>query len=295
MDKRTVPEKIFMVFNIAFLTLLCATMLYPLWNTLAKSFSRNDLVMGGHVFLWPKGFNIKSYEALLNESLLWTSFRNTVFVVVIGTLLRIVVILMASYGLSKRDLMGRKIITNLFIFTMYFSGGMIPGFLLMRYLGIYDTLWALILPGTVIVFYMILAKNYFEQIDPALEESAMMDGASYFTIFARIILPVSKAIISVLFIFTIVGLWNIFMPAVLYTISPRVSVLQLYIRQIVLEGMDDKYNMNVTEFISEDMLIMGAHTKRMALLAVTSIPIILVYPFFQKHFAKGVMVGSVKG
>ena len=291
MNKRTVPETVFMVFNLVFLFLLCLTFLYPIINSLAKSLSRNEMVMTGTVYLWPKGFTLASYSAIFKDSMLWTSFRNTLIVVVAGTSLRMLVILLAAFGLSKPDLRGRKIIFGLFIFTMYFSGGMIPSFLLIRYLGIYDTLFALILPGTVIPFYLILAKNYFEQINPNLEESAMVDGANYFTIFIRIILPVSKPILGVLFIFTIVGLWNLFMPAVLYTVSSKYSVLQLYVRQMVLEGLNDN---TIIGLIDEEMLTFGTQSKKMAILSVTSIPILLIYPFFQKYFVKGVMIGSVK-
>lgn len=295
MTKRTAGEKVFSVFNIVLMLAMCLTMLYPYLNSLAKSISSNEKVMSGQILLWPIDINFMSYEQLFQDNLFFHSLYNTVLVVVIGTVLRMVLTLLPGYAFSKSELIGRKLLFSFFIITMYFGGGMIPSFILINQLHIYDTLWALILPGSVSAFFIILARSYYVQLPVSMEESALIDGANYFQVLFKIILPVSKPLISVLMIFNIVGLWNIFMPAVLFTSSSSKYTLQVYVRQMVFF---DQY-LNVADKTNaasvQDMASFGSQTLRMAILSITSIPILIVYPFFQKYFIKGVMLGAVKG
>lgn len=294
-NKHTTAEKIFTVFNTIFMFLVCATMLYPFLNCIAKSISSNEMVMSGQVLIWPKDLNIIAYKQLFKDSLLFTSFFNTLFVVTVGTSLRMILTVLAAYAFSKRDLIGAKYLFGIFIITMYFSGGMIPTFLIIKGLYLYDTLWALILPGAVTTFFIILARSYFEQIPVGVEESALIDGANYFKVLFGIILPISKPILSTLMIFYIVGLWNIFMPAILYTQSSSKYTLQVYVRQMVFFDLYLNVADTSDAMSQSDMLRFGTETLRMAILCVTSIPILLVYPFFQKYFIKGVTLGAVKG
>jgi putative aldouronate transport system permease protein len=286
------------VANGLFMALMCFTMLYPFWNCIVKSFSGNTAIMRGLVVLWPRNFTLLGYKALFSDSSFFQTLKNTLFVTVIGTVLQTWLALSIGYAFSKRELLLHKPLFFVFLFTMFFSGGMIPTFLQIRALHLYDTLWALIFPGSMSVFYMILARSFFYQLPDSIEESAFLDGANYLQIFTRIILPISKPLISTLVIFSSVALWNLFMACVLYIQSSDKYVLQVFVRMKVfnLESatMGDNVAVMQREAREEGMLF-GSENLKMATLAVSSVPIICVYPFFQKYFIKGITLGAVKG
>ena len=285
--------EVFGVINTAILSLLCVTMLYPFWNSIVKSFSANSAILQGRVFLWPVGFNVLGYVQLLRDQLFYVSMRNSAIIVVFGTALRLLLALMAGYAFSKGGLRFRRPLLLAFVLTMFFNGGIIPTFLIIDLLGLYDTRAVLILFGAMPVFHMVLAMSFFGQIPASVEESAFMDGANYWQVFTRIVLPMSKALIATLVIFNAVNLYNMFMPAVLYTRSVHNYVIQLYLRIRVFAAEAAAAGDMETQLMM-DQQDTGSESMKMAALAIASIPIILIYPFFQSYFIKGVTLGAVK-
>lgn len=285
---------LFDIINGVILTIVCISMLYPFLNAIVKSFSGNSEIMRGNVYLWPKGFTLSGYIELFNDPLFCTSLKNSLYIVLVGTFIRLVVSLMAGYAFSKDRLKYRKILFFLFIFTMFFGGGIVPTFIIINKLGLYDTLWVLILMGSMPVYHMILAMSFFKQLPSAVEEAAFVDGASFMQIFIKIILPMSKPLIATLTIFNAVALYNLFMQAVIFTQSPQNFVMQTYVRLKVFaaEAAAGTGDMQTIALIdAEDS---GTETLKMAVLSLSSIPIVLVYPFFQRFFIKGVTLGAVK-
>ena len=207
---------LFSVVNVTLLSLLCITMLYPFWNSMVKSFSSNAEIMRGAVTLLPKGLNVRAYQVLFRDSLFYSSLLISVMIVVVGTSLRFLTSPMAVYAFSKLGLAGHKVLFMIFLLTMFFNGGIVPTFLVVNNLGLYNNRLALILLGSMPVYHMILARSFFARLPAAIEESAFIDGANYFQIFSKIVLPVSSALVATLVIFNSVFLWNMFMPDIIY-------------------------------------------------------------------------------
>ncbi len=288
--------ELFPVINTVFLILVCFTMLYPFWNSLVKSFSSNAEIMRGNVYIWPKGLNVKGYELLFQDSLFYSSLLNSVFIVITGTIIRLVCSLLAGYAFSKRYLTGNRILFMVFLLTMFFNGGIVPTFIIVNKLGLYNNRWALILTSAMPVYHMILARSFFERLPSAIEESAFIDGAGYFTIFFKIVLPVSMALIATLVIFNTVFLWNIFIQGIIYIQDSSKYPLQVFVRIKVFEAEQVSADPTAIAALQDqlDKDAYGTETMKMAVLTVTSIPIILIYPFFQRYFIKGVTLGAVK-
>ncbi len=291
MNKKT---GLFNIINGGVLIIICISMLYPFWNSLVKSFSSNSEIMRGNVFLWPKGITLSGYFELFNDALFFTSLKNSLYIVLSGTFIRLALSLMSGYAFSKDQLKHRKILFLLFILTMFFNGGIVPTFITVDKLGLYDTLWALILMGSMPVYHMILAMSFFRQLPNEIEESAFVDGASFIQIFLKIILPISKPLIATLIIFNAVALYNLFMQAVIYTQSPKNFVMQTYVRLKVFAAEAAAGSGSLETLMMLDKEDSGTETLKMAVLTLSSIPIIVVYPFFQKFFIKGVTLGAVK-
>lgn len=285
----------FNVVNALLLIVLCVSMLYPFWNSVVKSFSANSAVLRGEVILWPVGFNTKGYTQLFRDPLFFTSFLNSVYVVALGTTLRVMFSLMSGFAFSKDGLRFRKPLFLMFVLTMFFNGGIIPTFLIINMIGLYDTRAVLILYGAMPVFHMILSMSFFRQQPASIEESAFIDGAHYWQVFTRIILPISKPLIATLVIFNAVWLYNLFMPAVLYTQSTENFVIQLYLRLKVFAAEAASMVGDLETQLMLDGEDTGSENLRMATLAIATIPIVLIYPFFQRYFIKGVTLGAVKG
>jgi putative aldouronate transport system permease protein len=287
---------IFDVINTTLLLIICFTMLYPFWNSLVKSFSSNAEIMRGNVYLWPRNLTFTGYKTLFRDSLFFSALQNTVIIVVVGTFIRVVLSLMAGFAFSKKKLAGRKILFMIFLITMFFNGGIVPTFIIVNKLGLYNNRWALILLGSMPVYYMILARSFFWQLPDAIEESALIDGATYLQIFFRIVLPVSKALIATIIIFSSVALWNIFIQGIIYLQDSYKYPLQVFVRMKVFESemisADPQTAAMIAETLDQDAY--GSETLKMTVLTVTSVPIILIYPFFQKYFIKGVTLGAVK-
>ena len=271
------------------LLFVAAVTLYPLLNLLAVSFSSRAAYVRNPLMIFPSDNNLGAYKTVFKNRLLWTSYGNTIIVTFFGVIVSMFLTSTMAYPLSEQTLKGRKGISALFLFTMFFSGGMIPNYYLVRSLGMLNTLWALIIPGALSVYNAMLMKNSFESLPPSLKESARIDGANDLTIFVRIALPLSLPIIATLTLFYAVGQWNSYFSALLYTSSRRDKwTLQLLLREIITTSASMLDDGTAIETLP-------AESIRYATIVLATAPILCVYPFLQKYFVKGMMVGAVKG
>lgn len=295
--KDSASDKVFMVLDWILLTILVIVIIIPLLNVVSSSLSAPSAVGAGKVFLLPKGFNLNAYRSLLQEKTIMTGFMNTIFYTVAGTLLNVVMTIACAYPLSRKELVGKKVIMFYFTFTMLFSGGMMPTYMLIKSLGLINTRWVMILPGAMTVYNMIVARTFFiNTIPQELNEAAAIDGASDFKMILSVVLPLSKPIIAVLTLFYAVGHWNTFFDCFLYISKPELFNLQVVLRNFManVKAMMDSSGISQTIAAAQDAALYQEVLKY-AIIIFTSIPILLVYPMVQKHFVKGVMVGSLKG
>ncbi|HZG85797.1 carbohydrate ABC transporter permease [Paenibacillus sp.] len=266
--------------------------LYPLYFIVIASFSDPSAVGNGQVWLFPEGFTLDGYRELLNHANIWIGYRNTLVYTVVGTAIGLAVNVSAAYALSRRDLFGRKAITLFFIFTMFFNGGLIPTFLTIRDFGLYNTFLVMVLPFAVGVFDIIVARTFFQNsIPPDLWEAAQIDGCGNLRYFFQIVLPLSKAILSVLALWIAVGHWNSYFNALIYLKDENLYPLQLVLRNILITNQMQS-SMGSGE--AAEIALRLANMMRYSVIIVSTIPIMLVYPFVQKHFNQGVMIGAVK-
>ena len=292
MKIRKTAEDVFIdVLSYAVMGLFALITLIPFLNIIAKTFSEDWAVVSGKVGILPMGFQLDSLNYVITSSRFLSSFMVSVIITAAGTALSILLICVTAYPLSKKKLWGVKGVMILYVFTMMFSGGMIPNYLLIKNLGIYNTLWSVILPGMINVFNLMIVKNYFESIPESIEESAMMDGASYTRVLFTIVLPLAVPTIATITLFTAVNYWNNYMGPMLYINEPGLKPLQLYLREIILEQSD----MVLSSQSAEDQLNISSEGVRAATIIASTLPILVVYPFIQKYFIKGIMIGSVKG
>lgn len=265
----------------------------PLLFVLAASFSDPDMVLRGKVLLIPKGLTLKAYTMVFENEDIWRGFVNSCFYTAAGTAISLVLTIMAAYPLSRPHLVGRRYIMLLIIFTMYFSGGMIPTFLLIQDLGIYNTVWSLLLPAAVSTYNLIVAKTFFENSIPSeLYESAKLDGGTSLQILLKIVLPLSKAILAVLTLYYAVAIWNAYFDALIYLRNSDLHPLQIVLRNILLLGQTEQMGTNDVGMAEK---VKMAEAIKYSAIIVSSIPMLVIYPFVQKHFVKGVMIGAVKG
>jgi len=276
--------------NYILITLLAIICLYPFLNVLAYSVSGYNAVLSGRVTIYPIDFNLDAYKEILGKNQIWLSMRATVIVTVAGTALSLVLTIFAAYTLSRSYLVGRKVFTGLILFTMYFGGGMIPTFLVVKNLGLYNTLGALFIPQSINVFNFIVMRTFFRDLPLELEEAARIDGASDMQVLMKVILPLSVPVIATIGLFYAVGYWNSYFDALLYITDPDKYTLQLRLRSLLFaDGLNSTAN---TEGIGTQVM---SQSLKMAIVIVSTVPILIVYPWLQKYFVKGVMVGSVKG
>ncbi|MBW7457397.1 carbohydrate ABC transporter permease [Paenibacillus sepulcri] len=286
--KMTVPEKIFQTFLVLGLSLLCITMLYPFLYQLTLSLSADAPRLG--VSLIPKNFAVSAYSELFKTEEIWTALGNSVFRTVVGTILMVSVMSAAAYALSKRGLPHRKFYTMFIVVTMFFSGGLLPSYLLVQNLGLIESRWALILPCLINTFWLIIIRNFFMELSEEIEESARIDGANDIRIFIGIVLPVSLPIIATMTLFCAVYHWNAWFDALLYLQDQSQIVLQIYLRRLII-SQDESMLTSALMSLSAP----PAESLKAAVLVFTTLPILLVYPFLQKYFTKGILIGSVKG
>lgn len=274
------------VILLAALTLICFTMLYPFINLLFQSFSKaSDIVAANGMMLWPRSFRLDAYEYLFQYPYLSESYGNTVIITLGGTAMSMLVTTLGAYVLSRRDLPGRNALTTFVVVTMFVSGGMIPGYLNMRDLRLLNTLWALMLPGMVSTWNMLLMRNFFMGIPIDLMEAARIDGAGEMRLVIKIILPLSMPIIATLALFYGVGYWNSYSNVIIYNTRPTLQTTQVIIRKMYESAQVDL----------EESITPPLEAIRAATVMFSTVPILCVYPFLQKYFAQGLMVGSVKG
>ena len=295
--KDSAADKVFYVLDWILLGFLMLVIIFPLLNVVSCSFSAPSAVGGGKVYLLPVGFNLDAYQALFREDQIMTGFLNTLFYTFFGTIINVTLTVMCGYPLSRQKIVGKKAIMFYFTFTMLFSGGMMPTYLLIKSLGLLNTRWVMLLPGAMSVYNMIVARTFFMNTIPnELNEAAEIDGASDFRLIFSVVLPLSAPIIAVLSLFYAVGHWNAFFDAFLYLSDPDLQNLQVVLRNFManIKAMMDSSGITDSIAAAQDAALFQDVLKY-AVIVFTSIPILLVYPFVQKHFVKGVMVGSLKG
>jgi putative aldouronate transport system permease protein len=295
--KVSAGEKIFYGINYTFLTLIALGCLYPFLYIIATSFSSSRAVSSGEVFLWPVEPNLEAYRQLLLDGQIFNSMKNTILLTVVGTFLCMLSTVLCAYSLSKKRLRGRGFFTGLIVFTMMFSGGMIPNFLLIRNLHLMDSYWALWLSGLQSTYNMIVLRTFFQGIPESLEEAAMIDGASDPYILFRIVLPLSGAALATITLFYAVGWWNAYFSPMMYISSTIKFPLM-----VKLKSMLDTAQMLTVQAQAgmggggaAEMTMIAPETFKAATILISVLPIMCVYPFLQKYFVKGVMIGSVKG
>ncbi|WDQ35865.1 MULTISPECIES: carbohydrate ABC transporter permease [Paenibacillus] len=284
----TVAEVVLYAFAVLFLIAI----IYPIYFIVIASFSDPSSVANGQVWVFPKGFTLEGYRELLRHENIWIGYRNTILYTVVGTLFGLVVNISAAYALSRKDLVGRKFFSLFFIFTMFFSGGLIPTFLTIRDFHLYNTFLVMVLPFSVVVFDMIVARTFFQTSIPGdLWEAAQIDGCGNLRYFVLIVLPLSKAIIAVLGLWIAVGYWNSYFNALIYLKDPNLYPLQLILRNILITNQMQS-GMGTGE--AAQVALRLANLMRYSVIIIATIPIMCVYPFIQKYFNQGVMIGAVK-
>jgi len=292
-ESKSFASRAFDIFNYVFLFVLSLIFLYPMWYVLVGSFSDPRQLFVYQGFLWkPLGFSLLGYKAAFDNPNVPIGYLNTLFYVSVGTIANVFVTALGAYTLSRPTLMFKKLFTIMVVFTMYFNGGMIPTFLVVKGVGLYNSRMALILPVLVNTWNMIVMRTAFKAIPASLEESARLDGASEFTVLFRIIVPCAKATIAVMFLYYAVDHWNSWFNAMIYLQDREKYPLQLFLREILLISVQNAASADAGD--ASDALYMDTLVKY-ALIIVSTLPILCVYPFVQKYFMKGVMMGSVKG
>lgn len=264
--------------------------LYPMWYILIVSISSAQHINAGTISFWPKGINFDAYKIVFENDKIWRAYANTILYTVTGTALQVVITAMCAYPLSRQDFYGRKFFTVFTTLTMFISGGMIPLYLVIMNLHLINTMWAIILPPAISTYNMIVMRTSFQAIPHSLAESAYLDGANDIQIFARIILPLSKAILATMTLFYAVAHWNSFFPAMLYLNDQSKYPVQVLMRDIIIAGDMTGDTGDVTGSLN-----IVATNYKYAVIIISMIPILFVYPFLQKHFTKGVLIGAVKG
>lgn len=286
-------DKVFRFFLYLISGFILLIVLYPLYFVVIASFSDPSAVASGQVWLVPKGLTLDGYKELFRHNEIWTGYANTILYTIAGTFIGVAVNIFAAYALSKKDLVGRKVLMWLFVFTMFFNGGLVPTFITIKDFGLYNTFWVMVLPFSVQVYNIIVARTFFENTIPAeLNDAAKIDGCGNIYYFFKIVLPLSKAILAVIALWTAVGMWNSYFNALVYLKDSWRYPLQLALRNILITN-----NLQMSFGSGEAMQIALrlSNLMRYSVIIVSTLPIMCVYPFAQKYFNQGVMIGAVKG
>lgn len=291
---KSTEDRMFSILVWTILSLTLFIVIYPLWFVVIASFSDPLAVFGGKVWLYPVGFSYDAYKLVWKNQDIWMGYQNTILYTIIGTAINIAMTMTAAYALSRKKMFGRKYIMFFILFTMFFSGGLVPTYLLVKQLGLYNTFVIMVILNAVVVYNLVVARTYLENtISEELFESAYIDGCTDIKIFFKIVLPLSTPIIAVLILFYAVSHWNQYFNALIYLQDRSKAPLQIILREILLANMSSDMTMAASEtdlskfFISESL--------KFAVIIVSSVPMIVLYPFLQKFFVKGIMVGALKG
>lgn len=269
--------------------------IYPMYYVLVLSVSSPQAAAAMNTYLWPDTINIGSYTLIVRDATMWRAYGNTLLYVVVTTVIMLCTCVMVAYPLTCPRLIGRKWLTVFLIIPMYFGGGLIPSFLLVSKLGMYDTIWAVILPSCFSIWNIILTRTYFTSIPDSLREAGRIDGATHLQIMTKIYLPICKPILAVIAIYTIVGTWNSWFNAMVYLPNGNLHPLQLYLRSVLVEQTVDLSKLPMQDAEAMALKRLSNMQLKYAMIIFTTLPVIFAYPFFQKHFVKGVMLGSLKG
>jgi putative aldouronate transport system permease protein len=291
--RQTIGDSVFDGVNLLLSLALLLVMAYPLYFVIIASFSDPAAVSGGKVWLWPYQINLEGYKRVLEDARVWRGYRNTILYTILGTFFSLLFTLPAAYSLSRKDLKGRNFIMMYFVFTMFFGGGLIPTYLTVNNFKLTNTIWVLVIPFSVSVYNLIVSRTFFASSIPLeLLEAARMDGCSNTRFFVSVVLPLSKAIIAVIGLYCAVGQWNQFMTSLIYTRDRELMPLQMALREILLQNSINEMTAGGTGLYARQRM---ADLMKYALIIVSTAPVMCFYPFIQKHFAKGVMIGAVKG
>lgn len=287
-------DKVFYTVVTILLAIFTLLVLLPLLFIIAASFSSSSAVTSGKVLFWPVDFTLEGYEAVFRNKDIWIGYRNSLIYTVVGTVFNLGVTMLAAYPLSRRELPFRGVFTFLFTFTMFFGGGLIPSYINIRNLGLVDSFWVMLLPGAMSVTNMIIARTFIQSnIPDELLEAARIDGCSYSRFFFQIVLPLSKAVLAVLALYYAVGHWNSYFNAMIYLSTRSKFPLQIFLREILVVNIID------SSMVIDPVLLEAkqglADLLKYSLIIVASLPVLIAYPFVQKYFMKGVMIGSLKG
>ena len=283
--KQSTGSRIFDVINVILMILLMIVMIYPMVYVFSASISNNALVASGEVLLWPKQITFIAYEQLIYNPDLWISYWNTIRYTVTQVVLTLLVTSMMAYPLAKKWLPGRRLILLLAAFTLLFGGGMIPTFLVVQKIGLLDTMWAVILPSLVSTWYLFIMRTFFEGLPDELEDAATIDGAGSLQVLLRIVLPLSMPVMATIGLFTAVNQWNAFFDALIYLNDRSLYPLQIMLRNILVAGTNVQGEGDLTHL----------ETLKYAIIIIATLPILFVYPFIQKYFVQGAMIGGIKG
>ncbi|RCK69266.1 carbohydrate ABC transporter permease [Desertihabitans brevis] len=286
---QTRGERAFAVVNYVVLLGVVAVTLYPFLNILAQSFSDESAIRAGRVNLLPVGFNTTTYQLVMQDSLFWTNYKNTVVYTVVATAIAMVLTTCYAYVLSKRHLRGRSLLIGIAVFTMFFNGGLIPNYVLISSLGLRNTLWAIVLPNAISVFNLLVMKAFFENLPAELEEAAQIDGLNTYSTLLRVVLPLSKAVIATMVLFYAVSFWNSWFQAFLYMDRSELFPVTVYLRNLIAGA-----STATSAGAGADVAQVAANIQSVTMV-LTILPIVCVYPFIQRYFVSGVMLGSVKG
>lgn len=297
MKRKLRSDRVFEIINFIFLFFTLIIVLYPLVYVISASISDPVYVNQGTMWLYPRGITFEGYQRVFQNPEIWSGYRNTILYTVAGTAINLLFTVPGAYALSRKDLKGRGIMMGLIVFTMFFGGGLIPSFLLVSWLGMLNTVWALLIPNAVAVYNLIICRTFFQtNIPKELQESAEIDGCSNTVLFLKIVLPLSAPIIAVMALYYGVTHWNSYFSAIIYLKDRSLYPLQLILREILVQNQ-----MNDTMLMTgDDMEAMAKQARiadiiKYAVMIVSSLPIIVIYPFMQRFFMKGVLIGSIKG
>ena len=292
--RETAADRAFGIFVYFCLSVVLVIVLYPLIFVVSASISNPLTVLRGEMVLFPAELSFVGYERIFSNPEILTGYGNTVLYTVVGTSINLLMTILAAYPLSRKDFAGRQVITWFIVFTMFFSGGLIPTYLLVKNLGLINTIWALILPGAVSVWNIIIMRTFFQSSIPGeIQESAAIDGCSNTQTLIRIVLPLSAPIIAVMVLFYAVGHWNAYFSALIYLNDRAKYPLQLFLREILIKSEVDQMAGSMTT--NTQTYLMEAEAIKYAIVIVANLPVLLLYPFLQKYFVKGIMIGAIKG
>ncbi len=295
--KTSYADKIFDIINVIVMIILLVIFVWPLWFIVIASVSNPNEVWNGNVLLWPKGFTMAAYEAVIEYKNIWIGYRNTIFYTVVGTMINLVMTVCAAYPLSRKDFMPRNFFMFMFMLTMYFGGGLIPTYLIVNKLGMINTVWAMMIPGACSIYNVIITRTYFvNSIPGSLKDAAELDGANSFQYLVKVVLPLSKPIIAVITLYYAVGHWNDYFTALIYINKTGLMPLQSFLRDLLMSNkLTMGSSMGGLDAATVEAKMQLSQTLKYSAIIVSTIPVLCIYPFIQKYFVKGVMIGSVKG